>query len=92
MCMYPACSLPIVQAVLKCGNVGWVWVVPQCPYCGDEHWHSGGPLSDDPYRFVGPDSSQVCTEADLGTKQGDSVSTDGDLMIYILQADHMDSV
>src|ERR1044071_3789563 len=86
---YPVCSLPVVQAILKCGNVGWIWVVVQCPYCGDEHWHSGGSLADDPYRFVGPDIAQVCACPDLAIPYGDSESTNADSMIYILQADPM---
>lgn len=88
----PEYSLPIVQAVLKCGNVGWIWVVPQCPYCGDEHWHSGGPLTADPYRFVGPDSAQACICADLAREQVDSASVDAQSMSYILQPDSMVSM
>lgn len=84
MQMSPACSLPVVQAVLKCGNVGWIWVVPLCPYCGEEHWHSGGSFADDPARFVGPECAQTCARVDLGRQQ-DSAAMDADRMRYILQ-------
>ena len=32
---------------------GAVWVVEQCPYCGERHVHGGGGPNEDPRRFLG---------------------------------------
>ncbi|HEX6292173.1 MAG TPA: hypothetical protein VFZ66_23495 [Herpetosiphonaceae bacterium] len=77
----------VARAVLKCGNLGWIWAVLSCPCCGGEHWHSGGPLYGDPYRFVGPDICHVCpgvTELADDLEQTPVIRRS---MIYVLEPD-----
>lgn len=35
------------------GRKQWMWRVLGCPFCRQEHWHSGGPFEDDPRRCLG---------------------------------------
>jgi len=39
-------------AYLEQGRYSWVWVVPQCPYCGHAHEHYAGPLDNDPTKYL----------------------------------------
>src|SRR3712207_5674943 len=48
-------------AVLERNRFSWIWVVPTCPYCDQEHHHYGGPLDGDPYRYTGHRVPAHCT-------------------------------
>lgn len=41
------------RAALSRGRDCWVWTVPECPFCGAQHEHGGGPLDGDPRQFLG---------------------------------------
>jgi hypothetical protein len=28
------------------------WVIRDCPFCGCEHWHGGGPIGEDPRHYL----------------------------------------
>ena len=30
----------------------WIIIVPNCPFCGKEHHHGGGPGNGDPHRYL----------------------------------------
>ncbi len=44
---------PDAPAALYRGESCWRWVVLACPFCGDEHWHGGGPHDGNPMSFLG---------------------------------------
>jgi hypothetical protein len=33
-------------------RAGYNWIVDRCPFCGKQHTHAGGNLSDDPQKFL----------------------------------------
>lgn len=46
-------EIPQAACELKQAKDGYVWIVKSCPYCGDCHHHSGGPLTDNPRNHLG---------------------------------------
>ncbi len=53
-----------VRATLERGRYSWLWVVPQCPYCGHRHEHYAGPLDQDPMAYLGQAVLAKCSIAD----------------------------
>jgi hypothetical protein len=51
------CTTPTMEAngtaLLERNGASWIWVIPACPYCGQEHHHYGGSLDEDPYHYTG---------------------------------------
>ena len=47
------------EVQLERGTYSWIWVVPQCPYCGQSHEHYGGPLDAAPQLY--PDVEQLAS-------------------------------
>jgi hypothetical protein len=43
----------IAIAKLRKGEGCYLWIIPQCPICGEEHEHGGGPLGGNPDDFLG---------------------------------------
>ncbi len=54
----------IAEAVLEHGKYSWVWVIPECPYCGKPHEHYGGALDGDPYNYLGQTMTAQCDKTD----------------------------
>lgn len=46
-------GIPDAYATPVPGRENWLWSVPSCPLCGQEHQHGGGPLSGDPQSMLG---------------------------------------
>src|SRR3712207_6736304 len=49
-----------VEAQLERGRYSWIWVVPECPYCGQAHDHYAGPLDRDPAKYLGHSVRAPC--------------------------------
>jgi hypothetical protein len=47
------------DVVLERGTYSWIWVVAQCPYCGQAHEHYAGPLDAAPQLY--PDVEQLAS-------------------------------
>ncbi len=45
--------LVIAHARLRKGTQIYQWIVPECPFCGERHFHGGGETSGDPLRLLG---------------------------------------
>lgn len=43
----------IAVARLKKGKSCYLWIIPQCPICGEDHEHGGGSLSGNPDNLLG---------------------------------------
>jgi hypothetical protein len=68
-------ELPVAIARLIRGKSGWSWVVDCCPYCGKKHFHGGGKLDDDPYRFLGHRQSHCLNSP--GSEAGYVLTSEG---------------
>lgn len=51
-------AVPIAWAMRVRGERGWLWLVDQCPFCGEEHAHAAGALTTDPRETLGERLSQ----------------------------------
>ncbi len=56
--------IKVAHVVLAGGRYSWVWVVPECPYCGKPHDHYGGPLDGNPYMYLGQVFAARCDQTD----------------------------
>ena len=61
--MQPNHTLCHAEAHLEQGRYSWIWVVPQCPYCGHAHEHYAGPLDKDPTKYLGYIEHAHCPKA-----------------------------
>ncbi len=57
------------EAVLERSRFSWIWIVPACLYCGQEHHHYGGPLDGDPYQYTGHSVPARCTRTEEALHQ-----------------------
>ncbi len=57
-------TIPIADAILERGRYSWVWVVPECPFCGKQHAHYAGSFVTDVYRYLGQPVMAKCDKTD----------------------------
>jgi len=50
---YSAMRSGVVGARLARGEMIYMWVVDECPYCGNKHSHPAGDATGDPHRYLG---------------------------------------
>ena len=53
-----------VEAQLERGRYSWIWVVPECPYCGQSHEHYAGSLDAVPEKYLGVEELATCSKLD----------------------------
>ena len=64
--------LPQQAAVqLERGTYSWIWVVPQCPYCGQAHEHYAGPLDAAPHLYPEVEQLACCSKRHRQAMQQD---------------------
>ena len=86
-------------AKLRKGKSCWLWSIPKCPICGQEHQHGGGSLSKDPRRALTVPRVKHCDDTHPPmddekrrlVKQGVNIAMveDPELHGYFLHYDHM---
>jgi hypothetical protein len=50
------------EVQLERGRYSWIWVVPQCPYCGQAHEHYAGPLDAAPHLYPDVEQLAACSK------------------------------
>lgn len=73
-------------AHLERGTYSWSWVVDQCPFCGDRHDHTAGPLDGDPSIYLGHEVMAPCTGIDAKNFLPDQTAAAA-VPRYILEAE-----
>jgi hypothetical protein len=67
--MQPPRLTPHAAVLLERGTYSWIWVVPQCPYCGHAHEHYAGPLDAAPHLYPDVEQLACCSKHDRQAMQ-----------------------
>jgi hypothetical protein len=59
-------EIPMAEVHLKkCSDGVQLWVIAECPLCGNRHIHGAGPVGEDPQRYLGHRVGH-CLSRDVG--------------------------